>query len=92
MEDFMKLLNNLAKMLNKQYLNTNSNNYPFFENGYLCVDSIESAPDSMYYLIIRKKNNKYTIVLTCDSTQIYYHYPFVIKQNISEKEVVTFFK
>lgn len=88
----MRFLNNLAKRLSNQYLNTDSKYFPFFENGKLCVDSIESGVDSMFYLIIPKKGNKYSIVLTCDSTQKYYHYPFVLEHNISEKEVVTFFK
>lgn len=87
------LMNNLAKRLNAQYLDTTSPYYPFFHKGYLCVDSVESSIESAIFVVIRNKKNDYNV---------YWAYePFMredvrcnynrIKLHLTEDEVVTLF-
>lgn len=51
------LLNNLAKRLNAQYLDTTSPYYPYFSKGNLCVKSL--GADAQF--IILRKRGYYTV-------------------------------
>ena len=91
----MKLLNNLAKLLNKQYLNTASGYYSYFSKGELCVDSIQSHVSTSCYIIKRVSRNLYTIywVASPECVKDLYN-PCIIPtwKNKTEQEVIALFK
>lgn len=93
----MKLMNNLAKLLNNQYMNTDSKFYPYFYKGELWVDDVTSSADSPVFLIKRNKTDKHMFNIyrvyewawrgdPCDPMVSYVGY------NWSEKLVVGFFR
>ena len=95
MEDIMKLVNNLCKLLNKQFLETKSNYYPYFSKGELCIDSIQSHISTSCYVIKKVARNRYTIYWVSDISHIKDIYsPHVIATwgNKTEQEVVALFK
>ena len=89
----MKLLNNLCSLLNKQFLNTNTNYFPCFNKGELCIDSINHI--SGIYVVKRIKKNTYNIYWASSEAHIKDVYdPHMIATwgHKTEKEVVALFK
>lgn len=82
-------------MLNKQFYNTNSNFYPYFSKGELCIDSIQSPVSSSCYIIKKVERNLYTIYWVSSIEYIKDIYsPHVIAtwRNKTEQQVVALFK
>lgn len=91
----MKLLNNLAKLLDKQFNNTNSKYYPYFSKGELCIDSVQSHVSTSCYVIKKVARNCYTVYWVSSIEHIKDIYsPHVIATwgNKSERQIVALFK
>lgn len=89
----MKLLNNLSKLLTKQYTNTNSEYFPYFNKGELCVDSIDHI--SGIYVIKKISRNLYNIYWASSEAHtkdIYDPHMIATWGHKTEREVVALFK
>lgn len=90
----MKLINNLVKRLNTQYFNTESNYYPYFSKGELCLDSVEGPVGTSCYVVKRVARNCYSVYWVASENcigDIYSPYMIPTWKNKTEQQIVALF-